>query len=52
VGADIQRGSMKNNLDIGAHGPLGVIMLDTTFARPPGDVGNPEIWCSRCRYKR
>jgi hypothetical protein len=27
---------------------LGVIMLDTTFVRPPGDVGNPESWCSRC----
>ena len=24
--------------------PLGIIMLDTTFPRPPGDVGNPASW--------
>jgi hypothetical protein len=26
---------------------LGIIMLDTTFARPPGDIGNPESRCSK-----
>ena len=25
-------------------GPLGVIMLDTAFARPPGDAGNAASW--------
>ncbi|MDE2361340.1 MAG: aspartate/glutamate racemase family protein [Hyphomicrobiales bacterium] len=27
-----------------ARRPLGVLMLDTDFERPPGDVGNPESW--------
>lgn len=24
--------------------PLGILMLDTTFDRPPGDAGNPDSW--------
>jgi len=28
----------------GAAQPLGIIMLDTTFARPPGDAGNAASW--------
>ena len=27
-----------------ADAPLGVLMLDTTFPRPPGDVGHPATW--------
>jgi len=31
---------------------LGVIMLDTTFARPPGDVGHPASWRCPVRFAR
>lgn len=31
---------------------LGVIMLDTGFPRPPGDVGNPASWEMRVRLKK
>lgn len=30
--------------DTGAHGFLGVIVLDTRFPRPPGDIGCPQTW--------
>lgn len=30
--------------DTGAQGFLGVIVLDTHFPRPPGDVGCPQTW--------
>lgn len=30
--------------------PLGIIMLDTAFARPPGDVGNPATWPFPVRF--
>ncbi|MGY2050550.1 aspartate/glutamate racemase family protein [Methylobacterium sp. JK268] len=30
--------------------PLGIIMLDTRFERPPGDVGHPETWPFPVRY--
>jgi hypothetical protein len=26
------------------HGFLGVLMLETRFPRPPGDIGNAETW--------
>lgn len=32
--------------------PLGIIMLDTTFPRPPGDVGNAATWPFPVRYAR
>lgn len=31
--------------------PLGVIMLDTAFPRPPGDVGNAETWPFPVRFR-
>jgi len=31
---------------------LGVIMLDTGFPRPPGDVGNPASWEMPVRFKK
>lgn len=31
---------------------LGVIMLDTDFPRPPGDVGNPASWDMPVRFKK
>lgn len=34
---------MKNS-DTGPHGFLGVIVLDTHFPRPPGDIGCPQTW--------
>ncbi|EXL02763.1 aspartate/glutamate racemase family protein [Ochrobactrum sp. WV_118_8] len=33
-------------------GSLGVIMLDTGFPRPPGDVGNPASWEMPVRFKK
>lgn len=33
-----------NAPDTGAHGFLGVIVLDTRFPRPPGDIGCEETW--------
>lgn len=30
--------------------PLGIIMLDTEFARPPGDVGHPASWPFPVRF--
>ena len=30
--------------------PLGIVMLDTRFERPPGDVGHPETWPFPVRY--
>ncbi|MFM2281055.1 MAG: hypothetical protein RLZZ444_3286 [Pseudomonadota bacterium] len=32
-------------------GPIGVIMLDTAFPRPPGDVGNPATFGGRVLYE-
>jgi hypothetical protein len=32
--------------------PLGIIMLDTNFARPPGDVGNPGSWPFEVLFQR
>lgn len=32
--------------------PLGIMMLDTTFERPVGDVGNAESWPFPVLYKR
>lgn len=32
------------NQERGAHGRIGVIMLDTRFPRFPGDIGNPTTW--------
>lgn len=31
--------------------PLGIIMLDTVFPRPPGDVGNAETWPFPVRFR-
>lgn len=31
---------------------LGVIMLDTTFERPPGDVGHPDSWSFPVKFRR
>lgn len=31
---------------------LGVIMLDTVFPRPPGDVGNPVSWDMPVKFKK
>lgn len=31
---------------------LGVLMLDTRFPRPPGDVGHPASWQMPVRYRR
>lgn len=31
--------------------PLGILMLDTRFPRPPGDVGNALTWPFPVRYK-
>lgn len=31
--------------------PLGIIMLDTAFPRPPGDVGNAETWPFPVRFR-
>ncbi len=31
-------------MNAAAPGFLGVLMLDTRFPRPPGDVGNPETY--------
>lgn len=33
-----------NGSQAGADGFLGVIMLDTRFPRPPGDIGCPQTW--------
>ena len=30
---------------------IGVIMLDTRFPRPPGDIGNPETFAGRALYE-
>ncbi len=32
--------------------PIGVLMLDTAFARPPGDIGNPVSWDGPVRFAR
>jgi hypothetical protein len=32
-------------------GPIGVIMLDTAFPRPPGDIGNPVTFGGRGLYE-
>ncbi len=32
--------------------PLGIIMLDTAFPRPPGDVGNAATWPFPIRFAR
>lgn len=31
---------------------LGILMLDTTFERPPGDVGHPASWAMPVLYRR
>lgn len=31
---------------------LGVVMLDTVFPRPPGDIGNPATFAFATRYQR
>lgn len=31
--------------------PIGIVMLDTHFPRPPGDVGNATTWPFPVRYK-
>lgn len=31
--------------------PIGILMLDTTFPRPPGDVGNATTWPFPVRYR-
>ena len=31
--------------------PIGILMLDTNFPRPPGDVGNATTWPFPVRYK-
>ncbi len=36
----------------GAPGFLGVLMLETRFPRPPGDVGHPATWTMPVRYRR
>lgn len=36
----------------GENRPLGIIMLDTTFARPPGDAGNASSWPFSVRIER
>lgn len=33
-------------------GFLGVLMLDTRFPRPPGDIGHPEGWAMPVRWAR
>jgi hypothetical protein len=43
---------MKDNLDTGAHGPARRHHARYHLRPPPGDVGNPESWCSRCCYNR
>ncbi len=30
---------------------LGILMLNTRFPRPPGDIGNPETWPFRVAYE-
>src|SRR3990167_4967017 len=35
--------AMKDTKTV-AEGCLGVIMLDTRFPRPPGDIGSPDTW--------
>ena len=30
---------------------LGILMLNTRFPRPPGDIGNPETWPFPVRYE-
>lgn len=35
----------------GAPGWLGILMLDTRFPRPAGDVGNPASWPMPVRYR-
>jgi hypothetical protein len=30
---------------------LGILMLQTRFPRPPGDVGHPASWCMPVRYR-
>ena len=32
-------------------GELGVVMLETRFPRPPGDIGNPSTFAFRVRYR-
>src|SRR5258705_1135676 len=31
--------------------PVGILMLDTRFPRPPGDVGNASTWPFPVRYR-
>lgn len=31
--------------------PLGILMLNTRFPRPPGDIGNPETFAYPVRYR-
>ena len=31
--------------------PVGLLMLDTRFPRPPGDVGNAATWPFLVRYR-
>ena len=31
--------------------PLGILMLDTRFPRPPGDVGNATTWPFPTQYR-
>lgn len=31
--------------------PLGILMLNTRFPRPPGDIGNPETFSYPVRYR-
>ncbi len=37
---------MAQNMDVSAETvpPLGILMLETAFHRPPGDVGNSDTW--------
>lgn len=35
----------------GAAPRLGILMLNTRFPRPPGDIGNPETWPFAVRYE-
>lgn len=41
---DAQLIAMNTGSDTVTHGFLGVIVLDTRFPRPPGDIGCPQTW--------
>lgn len=47
-----RRGLAAHRLDVQpAPAPVGVIMLDTRFPRPPGDIGNPASFPFPVRYR-